>query len=505
MKRSRPLSSVTLALTDAAMSLIAFYLAYFIRSQERGGQIGPFVEHLPVAAIQVLSIVAVFFAYKFYHRRRAALLLDERYRIMGDFYRLSEETTHEAVHWFKKALDLYPDDRIANHNLALMYNDMGQQDNAIVHYEILRRNKTHGFITYENLASIYMAKGLYDQARDVLEGYLETFSEYDGVHRSLALSYLFQRKFDLALAEVEKALSLGPAHYQNYILKGNITLCTDDWVDAEKAYRKAADMAGPISRALGLWSLGAWHLLQGQFQNSETQLKQAVEEVGGLDEPYIESIFRFILSYIQMKLEKHEAAQKELDKSLNGFVESGNVLFQRSTLAFQGTHFLSMHSVDEAEEKAKEIKTSIESGLNKSHFRYYHLLMGMIESDKGRFSRAIEHLNKAVSYLSHQNSTRFSHANFYQALASAYYESGDLDSSREAYEKILSLTGGRITLGDIYARSYYMLGKIYQEMGWKGKAIEHYSRFIEFWKDCDPQFQHMVEDAGEQVKLLGDT
>ena len=428
----------------------------------------------------------------------------ERYRIMGDYYRLSEETYHEAVDAYKKALALYPDDRIANHNLALIYDAMGQQDNAIIHYEILRKNKTHGFITYENLASIYMAKGLYDQARVVLEGYLESFSEYDGVHRSLALSYLFQRKFDLALAEVDKAIALGPAHYQNYILKGDVTLCTDDWVDAEKAYQKAVEMASPISRALGLWGMGAWYLLQGQFQNAETQLKQAVEEVGGLDEPYIESVFRFILSIIQMKLEKHEEAQRELDDALKGFVESGNVVFQRITLAGQGTNFLIMHSSDEAEEKAEEIKKLVERGLNKSHFQYYYLLMGLIESDKGRFSRAIEHLNKAVSLLSHQNGTRFDHARYYQVLASAYYESGDLDSSREAYEKILSLTGGRITLGDVFAQSYYMLGKIYQEKEWKGKAIEHYSRFIEFWKDCDPQFQHMVEDAREQVELLGD-
>jgi len=428
----------------------------------------------------------------------------ERYRIMGDFYRLSEETYQEAVHWFKKALDFYPDDRIANHNLALLYDAMGQQDNAILHYEILRKNKTYGFITYENLASIYMSKGLYDRARDVLEGFLETFSDHDGVHRSLALSYLFQRKFDLALAEADKAISLNPVHYENYILKGDITLCTDNWIEAEKAYQRTVVMVDPIASGLGLWGMGSWYLLQGQLRKAETQLSLAVEKVDGLNEPYIESVFGLVLSVLQIRLGKHEAAQEGLDKALRIFAESGSIALHRLALFSKGWGFLVGHSLDEAEKTAKEIKRTVEGGMNKDYFRYYYLLMGMLESDKGRFPQAIGHLNMAVSLLSHQNSRRFSHANFYQALASAYNETGDLEKSREAYEKILTLTGGRISTGDAYARSYYMLGKIYQKMGWKGKAIEHYSQFIELWKDCDSQFQHMVDEAGEQVKLLSD-
>ena len=47
---------------------------------------------------------------------------------------------------------------------------------------------------------------------------------------------------------------------------------------------------------------------------------------------------------------------------------------------------------------------------------------------------------------------------------------------------------------------------IFQKKGWKGKAIEHYSKSLTFWKDADPGIAE-VEDAkkrlaGQAQKML---
>jgi hypothetical protein len=42
----------------------------------------------------------------------------------------------------------------------------------------------------------------------------------------------------------------------------------------------------------------------------------------------------------------------------------------------------------------------------------------------------------------------------------------------------------------------------YRQKDWKGKAIESYNKFIELWKECDPQFRPLVEHAKQQVKEL---
>ena len=93
------------------------------------------------------------------------------------------------------------------------------------------------------------------------------------------------------------------------------------------------------------------------------------------------------------------------------------------------------------------------------------------------------------------------HAFFIDALAFAYYESGDLDKAQEEYERTVFLTLGRLHWPDIYAKSFCMLGKIFEEKGWNGKAIEHYVKFLDLWKDADSGIAE-VEDAKKRLAEL---
>ncbi len=82
-RRMRILFILSLGLTDAFASLLAFYAAYLLRAATMGPKIGPFSDYLVLALIQIVNTLIVFFAYKFYHRRHAAILLDEIYRMFG--------------------------------------------------------------------------------------------------------------------------------------------------------------------------------------------------------------------------------------------------------------------------------------------------------------------------------------------------------------------------------------------------------------------------------------
>jgi Undecaprenyl-phosphate glucose phosphotransferase len=82
MRRSRILFVLSLVLTDAAMSLLAFFIAYLIGLWARGSEISP-SDVMLLAGIQLVATLLVFFFFKFYHRRHAALLVDEVYRLFG--------------------------------------------------------------------------------------------------------------------------------------------------------------------------------------------------------------------------------------------------------------------------------------------------------------------------------------------------------------------------------------------------------------------------------------
>jgi len=130
--------------------------------------------------------------------------------------------------------------------------------------------------------------------------------------------------------------------------------------------------------------------------------------------------------------------------------------------------------------------------------------MGKIESKRNNFSKALEYFEKAIALLPHQHKmySEDQHALFFEPLAAVLYKKGNFKKAQEQYEKIISLTTGRLFFGDIYAKAFYNLGKIYQQKGWKGKAIDSYKKFIDLWKNCDPLLKPLVDDARKRVKEL---
>ena len=132
--------------------------------------------------------------------------------------------------------------------------------------------------------------------------------------------------------------------------------------------------------------------------------------------------------------------------------------------------------MDEALSTADGLKELIDKGMNKRAIRIYYDLMGRIEFERNRFSEAVEFFKKAVYQL---QVGFYKHVYFIEPLALAYYKAGDKDEAQEEYERIISFTTGRFYHGDIYAKSFYRLGKIFEEQGLKAKAIEHYQKFLD--------------------------
>jgi len=441
------------------------------------------------------------------YRQKAFELRDqvsdrERYYIEGTVYSRSEKTRDKAIEAYEKLLELYPEDSIGNNNVAVSYNSLEQWDKAIKRFEVLIHSRDESSFPYFNLAYTYMAKGLYDKAREILEYYLDNFTDNTYIRNWLAMNHLCQRRYDLALAEVDKALSLNPALSDNIVLKGDIYHCRGDLDKSEREYQKLLETEEQGVHLLGLNKLGALYLLQGKLEESKSHLKQGIELPKKVGRIGWKSEFHLALGYIHLKSGSLKEALEEYKKAWDSAVEGERLSSQRAVLHFRGLAYLEMKAIDEAQKVADELKEMIEKGISRKHIRYYYHLVGNIELKRENFSKAIEYFEKALYLLPSQSDPASDvHALFLDPLAIAYYKAGDLEKAQEEYEKITTLTTGRLYYGDIYARSFYMLGKIYEQKGWKGKTIEHYEKFLDLWKDADAGIAE-VEDAKKRLTTL---
>jgi tetratricopeptide (TPR) repeat protein/TolB-like protein len=426
----------------------------------------------------------------------------ERHLIQGEFYRGSEETYDEAFEAYDKLLELYPTDRIGNVNLGILYTDLEDWDKSIECYQVPIQNKDETFFPYYNLAVTYAAKGLYDEAQEILEYYLDNFSDDPIIRWGLALNYLCQGNYDLALVELDKAMSFFPFWYFLFT-KGDIYFYKGDLVKAEKEYQELLEVTEPSAQSTGIARLAALYILQGRFNKAKDQFKQDIEHADNVGEKAWKSSSHLLLAALYLKTGNPENALNEIENAWTIAHEEELLDDKRMALVRKTLAYIEMKLLDDAQRVTDELEDSIRKGKNQKLLRYLSLLKGMTELERGNYSSAIEEFKKASSLLPFQNDAIFgeNHAIFLDPLALAYYKAEDLETARDEYKRITKLTIGRLWDGDIYARSFYMLGKIYEQQGDKTKAIEHYEKFLDLWKNADPGMAE-VEDAKKRLAGL---
>jgi tetratricopeptide (TPR) repeat protein len=119
----------------------------------------------------------------------------------------------------------------------------------------------------------------------------------------------------------------------------------------------------------------------------------------------------------------------------------------------------------------------------------------MTALEQGNYDSAIELFEKALSLDPDY------YKSYLELLAMAYFRSGNLKKAISEYEKIINCPSGLRTYADVYVKSFYMLGKIYEEQGDTTEAIELYEKFLDMWKDADSGLPE-VEDARIRVDNL---
>jgi len=406
---------------------------------------------------------------------------------------VAEKDPDKEYELYKKVLENYPEDMTANMTVARYYRVREEWEMASRYHEVLINNKIRQFLPYGNQSEILAAQGKYEEGRELLESYHRMVEDRSIYHELAAIS-LSQGKYDLAVEEAEKHLSLLPADHRIMVLKGDAYLLQGDFVKAEESYNTIFELESQVPHLAATKSLVILLTGEGKFQKALDQAGLGADLAQKLQQEEWETEFRMgLLASLYRKTGHPTLALEEYGNSKLDWV-----------LHEKGLTYLEMKSIQDAEAVLETMRKLFSEKTTKNQQRYIHHLTGRIELEKGNLARAIEYIQPIVSGLPFQTWWYYlfnDHALYLEPLASAYFRAGDLEKALETYEQIIGLTAGRIKHGDVYAKSFYMLGKIYEEQGNRAKAIESYEKFLNLWKEADPGFVE-VEDARKRLSEI---
>ncbi len=418
----------------------------------------------------------------------------ERLSIEGDFYRQSEQMFGKAIEAYQKLLELYPDDLIGNTNLGVLYGNIEEWDKAIERYRFLVEGGAIDVNTVGNLAEAYEATGQYAAAEGVLKQYLSRFPDSAAIRGKLAEDYAQEARYDLALQEILKAVSLSPDDFVYPWIKAEVHFLMDDMPAVEQEARKLEKFDSPAAK------FGAWQWLvnldvyQGRFKKAIEQAGLGLALAKKIGDRSAEASILATLALIDQRIDRNfDRALGKIDEAMRIAVKSGDVAAQRSLLRQKGLLYLDRNSVPEAERTAAELKAMCEKAASKKQIRLYFELLARIELAKKDYSAALEHARQMMALWPAPGPSGL--------LADAFDMAGDKKRALEEYEKVNASPS--VKAGDIglYLRSFFRLGQLSEALGLRDKAIGYYEKLLDIWKNADPGAP-FVQDARKGLARL---
>jgi tetratricopeptide (TPR) repeat protein/tRNA A-37 threonylcarbamoyl transferase component Bud32/TolB-like protein len=426
----------------------------------------------------------------------------ERLILEADYYDRSERTAQKAIDALDRLLKVYPDDSFSRTKLAYIYSEYDMHEKVVEHSLMAIGSGEKTYYPYSYAASSYEALGQREKAKAVIDSYFRDVDESGPLRIDLSDYFIYTGKLPEALAEIDRALALSPGAAQIAYVRGTLFVYQGDMSRAAAAYHRLLEFKDPMAPMYSLYGLAQLALLQGKFGEARSQAERGIAAMEQVKEGNFTNIFRQIAAYALWRSNRLSEAESLCRRMYDTGLAMDNLNWQRFGLLMQGAILCRKNSLGEAGKVAADLDSMCRTSLDSQDMLKADYLTGAIALQKGDRAAAIEHSKRACGRLLHEYSWQSDmHALYIDKLAEAYESSGNLEDARREYEKITALTAGRFRFGDIYARSFYRLGRICEQQGDKAKAIANYKKFLELWKEADAGLPE-VPDAKKRLAAL---
>ncbi len=266
---------------------------------------------------------------------------------------------------------------------------------------------------------------------------------------------------------------------------------------AEQEARKLMQNENPTAKLSAGQALVVLYLYQGRFGKAKELAELGLDLAKQVDDIGSAARILMTLSAINQFIYKNfEGALHQLDEANRLAVKSEDLNMQRSILLGRGRIYIDKKSIAEAERVAAELKEMCEKAASKKQIRLYFELQARIELETKNYSAAMDHIRRMISLSPVLGDS--------DLLAEALDRAGDKRQALEEYRKLIASPWVKINNVGIYVICFYKLGRISEDMGLKDEAIRYYEKFLDIWKNADPEAP-FVQDAKKSLAGLKGT
>jgi len=369
-----------------------------------------------------------------------------------------------AIAAYERVLASWPDENSARNNLGAMYNEAGRLADA---ERVLRPPVDSGSsigVFYINLALTYVLRAQWAQAETTLAKWDERIPGTHDRLRAAAVVEEARGRFDLAGAKADSLIQADDLFWRviGHNIKARTFLATGRVRQSEEEALEA--MRGQEARGIPRASLSI-----------PLRLGLVDIQVGGKEDKAVTRVERAI-------------ARQPLDSLTPLNRPYGELIGFYATAA----------RLDRARALREEYRRVVPEQFRRGDGAGEWGL-GRLAAAEGRHAEALRHFRSAKSLFGCRACTALD-------IGLTFEQMGEADSALAVYaayqsQPVPGWEGTDLDLPLIYQR----LGELYEGRGDRARAVEFYGKFVDLWKDAEPEQQARVRTIRQRIaKLAGE-